>query len=209
MRAKNFLAILPVAIALATNFSLSTFSSAQAQSFNTRAGQLPDASRVYPSKLKLQIVDEDPEVRDIRKPKDRTVYQINIPPAPQSTTNVVQIGAPSTAASNGVSGGSNSVPIMTPSLPFAGSHSNISPHQSLANQLPSGTSTTGLHGVMAKRPTQSAPLAQVTPTAKLSNSPRPTTVATYPSTSSGSSVNQSQITTTNAHGSLLNQGKNK
>jgi hypothetical protein len=147
-------------------------------------------------------------VTDTRHPQENTVYQINVPPMPQSTTNVVQIGGPVQAPGNRA-GNSNTVPILQNSLPFAGSHSNIAPHQSMANQLPMGTSTQGLNGTLARKPVQSTPMAQSAPKTKPLSDARPTPTAVYAATPSSSAVSQSTSTNTHVIGALLHPEKKK
>jgi len=199
---------LPIAIVLAANLSLASIDPAQANGFSTDTSQLPDASKIHRAPLKMQIIDMSPQVTDTRHPQENTVYQINVPPVPQSTTHVVQIGDPAAAGGN-QAGSSNTVPILQNGLPFAGPHSNIAPHQSMANQLPKGTSTQGLTGTLARKPSvKSTPMAaQSVPMSKSLPAARPTSVAVYGQTSPSSSVSQTTSANTHVMGSLLHPQK--
>jgi hypothetical protein len=199
MRIQNHHKTIPVALALAAIFSVNT---AQAKGFSTDNSNLPDASNIYRAPLKVQIVDPSPQVTDFRKPKQTTIYQINVPPMPQNTTNVVQIGDGAAGARNSP-GNSNTVPILQNPLPFAGPHSNITPQQSAANQLPSGTSTKGLTGILARKPFgQSVPMAKM-PVAKALPAPQPTPVKSYSPTSTSSAVSQTNSVSTHVTPLLL------
>jgi hypothetical protein len=211
MRKKISPQALPLAIALAASLSIASIAPAQANGFTADTSKLPDASKIHRAPLQFQIIDNNPKVTDTRQPQENTIYQINVPPMPQSTTNVMQIGGPVQAPGNRPNN-SNTVPILQNSLPFAGSHSNISPHQPMANPLPIGTSTQGLHGILAKKQAQPTPMAQSAPTAKplsAASRPTPTGTATYAPTTPSVRVNQSTSTNTHVVGSLLHPKKDK
>ncbi|MDR3615431.1 MAG: hypothetical protein P4L53_17870 [Candidatus Obscuribacterales bacterium] len=209
MRIHNSHKTIPVALALAAIFSTASTRTALASGFSTDTSKLPDASKIQRSRLKVQIVDESPEVTDTRKRQNNTLYQINVPPLPQSTTNVVQIGDPAAGAGNRA-GNSNTIPILQNSLPFAGPTSNIAPHQLSTNQLPKGFSTQGLNGTLAgKKQAQSTPMAQSSSMTKPLAAARPTPTATYGPTTPSTSVNQSKSANTNVIGALLHPKKEK
>ena len=63
----------------------------QAQGFKINRDYLPDGSKIERSRLKLQLVDTNPEITDHRRRKDQTEYIMNvsaIPPDPPAPTVV-------------------------------------------------------------------------------------------------------------------------
>lgn len=119
---------------------------ANANNFVQSGNKLPDATSIYRSPLRIQIVDTGPKVTDTRHGADTTQYVINVPPMPQGSNQIIQIGGNNSPGKNGtLSSDSPLIPVVRNSLPASGLHSHIKDRSPATGRaLPPGTSTGGL-----------------------------------------------------------------
>ena len=159
--------------------------------FNIQQGKLPDASRIHPAPLHVQIVDTGPIVTDHRHPQEQTTYVIPLGPPPGTVQNTVVL-SPGNAQVSGLNGPYAVINGSTP--PPTGFTSNIPPGGLIHRPgLPAGQSSTVLSGRMTpsllppKQPVAAAPSRTVAPSRQAQH------IATYwqtapVSASSGSAV---------------------
>jgi hypothetical protein len=179
---------------------------AHANGFATNTKSLPDASKIHPSPLQVDIVDTNPIVRDTRKPVDNTTYVINVGPPPVGQNRVVQIGNGGTPT-DGNNSAPGTIPILQNHLPFAGPRSNIPAISPVSSgSLPSGQVGHSLstQGLIKPRFAQTGSKATPAAGSKLQTGGR-VPVETYaPSgTMGGSTISGEKRTTTGIKGTLL------
>lgn len=164
-------------------------------------------------KGEVQIIDDTPEVKDFRKPKDQgPTYQIEIPPMQNQQGGGVGINGGGNSAA-----GQSPVIKLTPSrdnrlLAPPGSESHMNSLKAPSGNLPSGTST-GIHSNMLPpqgKPSSLTPksgkhelLNKVSP--KVQNNSVPSTYKQYEKINvSGAGSNKSSVSLT---GELKNGGR--
>lgn len=135
---------------LLASFNVAAFADPRGSSSNINSGgfninkdQLPRADKIERSRLKIQIVDDGPEVSDLRKPLEGpNNLQIFVGPRPVAEGKTTVIGDPA----NAIGGGMVQVPLSRNGLPQAGFERYFKQNQ--VAPLPQGTST-GVHGPTA------------------------------------------------------------
>lgn len=164
--------------------------------------KLGDASHFYKAPLQIQLINDDPRVSDHRGMPAERIYRFNMPPMPQAATEIVNMGSPAGTTGNSI--GSNPITIRSNHLPQADFGSNI-PAQSIARNLPQGSSTNGLRNTAIdwsgpRHPIATRAVPQSTKSARQADS-GPIGTATY-STPQGAASSSTQSVTTGVIGEV-------
>ena len=113
----------------------------QAQVFKIRKDELPDASHIERSRLKLQIVDTSPEITVHTKHQDQTEYVLNISPIQQDSTTPTAIQVTETPGVVHQSGIVPTVVVAPNHLQPAQFGTNLPGHTGNLQRILPGTST--------------------------------------------------------------------
>lgn len=176
---------------------------AQAQGFQVKKNQL-DKVEFYHHPPEIQILNEDPTIKDFRKREVQKQYLINVGPGPQPVQTTEVINVPGASQSGGMN------PVGLSRLQPAGFGSNIPAGGTFKpSSLPNGASTNRLMGTYkpqaAAKPSPSKVNSAAKPSQARTAAPQAVMIVPRPA-ASGGSTSGGTTTSSDVYGTVQKRG---